>query len=274
MNIENILPTLTEFATTYGIKVIGAILVLVIGRIIANIIRGLVKRINTKAQTDPTVAGFLQNMAYYLVMTFVVLAALGSFGVQTASIVAVLGAAGFAVGFAMQGSLANFAAGVMLLVFRPYRLGDFVEAGGATGTVNEISLFTTILNTPDNVRVMVPNGKIFGDTIRNISAEPTRRVDMVVGIGYGSDITKAIKYIGDVLAGDSRILNSPAPQIAVSELADSSVNIVVRPWVKKEDYWNVKFRFNREIKETFDREGIEIPFPQTVIHQAAMAAEA
>ncbi len=269
MNLENILPTLTEFATTYGLKVVGAIVVLIVGRIVANILRSLVRRINGKAKTDPTVGGFLENMTYYLVMTFTVLAALGNFGVQTASIVAVLGAAGFAVGFAMQGSLANFAAGVMLLVFRPYRLGDFVEAGGATGTVKEMSLFTTIINTPDNVRIMVPNGKIFGDTIKNITAEDTRRVDMVVGIGYGSDIKQAIACINKVLGEDTRVLDAPAAQVAVAELADSSVNLVVRPWVKKEDYWAVKFDFTRRIKEAFDQEGIEIPFPQTVIHQAA-----
>ncbi len=273
MNFENILPTLIEFATTYGIKVVGAIVVMIVGRIVANLVRGIVRRVNNKGQTDPTVGGFLEKMAFYLVMTFTVLAALGNFGVQTASIVAVLGAAGFAVGFAMQGSLSNFAAGIMLLIFRPYRLGDFVEAGGATGTVKDISLFTTVINTPDNVRIMVPNGIIFGDTIKNISAEDTRRIDMVVSIGYGSDISKAIATISVVIESDSRVLAEPTPQIEVAELADCSVNLVVRPWVKKEDYWAVKFRFTRQIKEALDREGIEIPFPQTVVHQAAMAAE-
>lgn len=272
MNLENILPTLMDFATTYGLKVIGAIVVLIVGRIVANILRGLVRRINRKAKTDPTVGGFLENMAYYLVMTFTVLAALGNFGVETASIVAVLGAAGFAVGFAMQGSLANFAAGVMLLIFRPYRLGDLVEVGGKTGIVKEMTLFTTVLNTLDNVRVIVPNGKIFGDTIQNITAEETRRVDMVIGIGYSSDIATATACIQDILKSDMRVLADPAPQIAVAELADSSVNLIVRPWCKTADYWDVKFDCTRRIKEEFDRIGIEIPFPQTVIHQAAMKA--
>jgi len=273
MNLENILPKLVTFATTYGLKVIGAIVVLIVGRIVANVLRSLVRRINGKAKTDPTVGGFLENMAYYLVMTFTVLAALGNFGVQTASIVAVLGAAGFAVGFAMQGSLANFAAGVMLLIFRPYRLGDLVVVGGMTGIVKEITLFTTVITTLDNVRVIVPNGKIFGDTIQNITAEKTRRVDMVVGIGYGSDMTKATACIQKVLAADTRVLTDPAPQVAVAELADSSVNFVVRPWCNTADYWDVKFDFTRRIKEEFDREGIEIPFPQTVIHQAAATAQ-
>ncbi len=274
MNLENIMTNLTEFATTYGLKVIGAILVLIIGRIVANVARGIVRRLNEKSKTDPTVGNFLQNMVYYLVMTFAVLAALGNFGVETASIVAVLGAAGFAIGFAMQGSLANFAAGVMLLIFRPFRLGDFVEAGGATGTVKDMSLFTTVINTPDNRRIIVPNGKIFGDTITNVSAEDTRRVDMMVGIGYGSDIEKAKQTILQVLSGYGEVLTDPGVQVEVAELADCSVNLVVRPWVKKADYWTVNFRFQRDIKEAFDHEGIEIPFPQTVIHQAAMAAEA
>lgn len=273
MDFSDIVPTLVDFATTYGLKVVGAIVVLIVGRIVANVLRSVVRRINGKAKTDPTVGAFLENMVYYLVMTFTVLAALGNFGVETASIVAVLGAAGFAVGFAMQGSLANFAAGVMLLIFRPYRLGDMIEVGGKTGVVKDMTLFTTVLNTPDNVRVIVPNGKIFGDTIQNITAEETRRVDMVVGIGYGSDIGKATAIIRKVLAADSRVLNDPEPQVAVAELADSSVNLVVRPWCRTADYWGVKFDFTEQIKEEFDREGIEIPFPQTVIHQAAMAAE-
>jgi small conductance mechanosensitive channel len=273
MDMENIIPTLTTFATTYGLKIIGAILVLIVGRIIANIVRNVIGRITKKSGTDPAVASFLQSLGFFLIMTFTFLAALGSFGIETASMVAVLGAAGFAVGFAMQGSLANFAAGVMLLVFRPYNIGDFVEAGGAAGTVKQMNLFTTVMNTPDNIRVMVPNGKIFGDTIKNVSAEDLRRVDMVVGIGYGSDIAKAKQIMADLLTADSRVLADPALQIAVAELADCSVNLVVRPWVKKEDYWGLKFDFTQQVKEAFDKNGIEIPFPQTVVHQATMAAE-
>ena len=200
------------------------------------------------------------------------MSALGNFGVETASLVAVLGAAGFAVGFALQGSLSNFAAGVMLLVFRPFRIGDFVDAAGVSGVVRELRLFTTVLTTPDNIRVIVPNGKIFGDTIKNFTAEDLRRVDMVVGIGYGSPIDKAKRLMAELLAADPRVLKDPAPQIAVAELADSSVNLVVRPWCKKEDYWDLKFDFTHKVKESFDAQGIEIPFPQHVVHQAVAKA--
>ncbi|MCP4291137.1 MAG: mechanosensitive ion channel [bacterium] len=274
MNIDNILNTMGEILPVYGLKILGAIVVLIVGRIIAGLVRTLIRKINTRTGVDSTVGNFLENLGYYLVMTFTILGAMGNFGVQTASIVAVLGATGFAIGFAMQGSLANFAAGVMLLVFRPYRLGDFVEAGGATGTVKNMTLFTTVINTPDNIRIIVPNGKIFGDTIKNISAESTRRVDMVVGIGYGSSIPAAKEIISRLLISDSRVLKDPAPQIEVAELADCSVNLVVRPWVNKEDYWAVKFSFTQKVKEALDHAGIEIPFPQTVVHQAtAKSAE-
>ena len=197
---------------------------------------------------------------------FAVLAALAKFGIQTASFVAILGAAGFAVGFALQGSLANFAAGVLILVLRPFRVGDFIDAAGVAGNVKEIQLFTTIIATPDNIKIMVPNGKIFGDVIKNITGYDTRRIDLVIGIGYSSDIQKAYDVMMSLIKGDSRILADPAPQIAVSELADSSVNFVVRPWVNRGDYWDVKFDLTRKIKEEFDKNDIEIPFPQRVVH--------
>ena len=254
------------FITTYGIQVIGAIIILILGRIAAGIGRTLVKRFLGKAGTDPSIISFAGSLTYVLILTFTVLAALAKFGIQTASFVAILGAAGFAVGFALQGSLANFAAGVLILVLRPYRVGDVIEGGGVIGSVKEIQLFTTVLSTPDNIKIMVPNGKIFGDTIKNITAYDTRRVDMVMGIGYSSDIQKAWDVMADIMKADERILPDPAPQIAVSELADSSVNLVVRPWVKKEDYWGVKFDLTRKFKEAFDEAGIEIPFPQRVVH--------
>ena len=183
-----------------------------------------------------------------------------------ASFIAILGAAGFAVGFALQGSLANFAAGVLILALRPFKTGDYIMGAGEAGTVKEISLFTTVLSTPDNIKIMVPNGKLFGDVIKNISAYDTRRVDFVVGIGYGSDIQKAYDVIMGLIKEDSRILPEPAPQVAVSELADSSVNFVIRPWVKSSDYWPLKFDMTRKIKEAFDANGIEIPFPQRTVH--------
>ncbi len=254
------------FITTYGIKIIGAIIILILGRIVAGIGRNVVSRILEKSKTDQAIVSFVGNLIYFLILIFAVLAALAKFGIQTASFVAILGAAGFAVGFALQGSLANFAAGVLILVLRPYKIGDIIDSAGVTGTVKEIQLFTTVLATPDNIKIMVPNGKIFGDVIKNITGYDTRRIDLVIGIGYTSDIQKAYDVMMGLIKEDNRILSDPAPQIAVSELADSSVNFVVRPWVKKEDYWAVKFDLTRNIKEAFDKEGIEIPFPQRVVH--------
>jgi len=270
--MENALDTLVFFATTYGLKIVGAILVLIIGRIVAGSVRRGIRRALRRTETDEAIISFTGSLAFYLIQVFAVLAALRNFGVETASLVAVLGAAGFAVGFALQGSLANFAAGVMLLVFRPYRIGDFVEAGGTAGTVRDMGLFTTVMTTPDNIRVMVPNGKIFGDTIKNVSAEDIRRVDMVVGISYGAALPRAREVLLEVVKADSRVLDDPEPQIAVAELADSSVNLVVRPWVKKDDYWAVKFDLTHAIKEACDREGIEIPFPQRVVHNIAVSS--
>jgi small conductance mechanosensitive channel len=257
------------FVTTYGIKIVGAIVILILGRIAAGIGRSIVGRVLGKAKTDPAIISFVRHLTYILILVFAVLAALAKFGIQTASFVAVLGAAGFAVGFALQGSLANFAAGVLILVLRPFKLGDYIMGAGQAGTVKAISLFTTELSTPDNVKILVPNGKLFGDVITNWSVYDTRRVDLVVGIGYDSDIQKAYEVIDGLIKDDNRILTDPAPQIAVSELADSSVNFVVRPWVNRADYWNAKFDLTRKIKEAFDANGIEIPFPQRVVHMVS-----
>jgi len=254
------------FLTTYGMQVIGAIIILILGRIAAGIGRKLIKRLLIKAKTDKAVISFVSNLTYLLILTFAVLAALAKFGIQTASFVAILGAAGFAVGFALQGSLANFAAGVLILVLRPFRTGDYIEGAGTARTVKDIELFNTILATPDNIKIMVPNGKLFGNVIKNMSAYDTRRIDLVVGIGYGSPIGKAVGVLEELIRKETRILSDPAAQIAVSELADSSVNLVVRPWVKKEDYWGVRWDLTRAIKESFDEHGIEIPFPQRVVH--------
>jgi small conductance mechanosensitive channel len=262
---------LMVFVTMYGLKIIGAILILIIGRIAAGIGGKVVTKALEKSKTDPAVTSFVRSLTYFLILTFAVLAALAKFGIQTASFVAILGAAGFAIGFALQGSLANFAAGVLILVLRPFKIGDYIDSAGVAGTVKDIQLFTTVLATPDNIKILVPNGKIFGDVIKNISAYDTRRVDLVIGIGYTSDIQKAYDIMMNLVKEDSRILSDPATQIAVSELADSCVNFVLRPWVKKEDYWNVKFDLTRKIKETFDENGIEIPFPQQVVHMISQA---
>jgi small conductance mechanosensitive channel len=263
---------ITFLVTTYGINVIGAVVILVLGRILAGIGKKLARRLLEKGRVDPTVVGFVSGLAYFLILTLAVLAALAKFGIQTASFVAVLGAVGFAVGFALQGSLANFAAGVLILVLRPFKVGDYIEGAGTAGTVKEIQLFTTVLATPDNVKIMVPNSKLFGDTVKNYSAFDTRRIDLVVSIGYGSDIQKAHEIMHGLIKEDSRILAEPEPQIAVSELADSSVNFVVRPWVKGVDYWGARFDLTRKIKESFDANGIEIPFPQRVVHMVTEPA--
>jgi small conductance mechanosensitive channel len=266
--MEKITDQLIVFATTYGLRIVGAILILILGRFFAGMSRKIARRMAKKSNLDDAVASFLSSLIYFLVIAFAVIAALAKFGMQTASFVAVLGAAGFAVGFALQGSLSNFAAGVMILVFRPFKVGDIIEAAGILGKVQDIHLFNTILATLDNVKIIVPNGKIYGDVIKNISAYDTRRVDLVFGIGYSSSIPKAYDVIRNILKEDSRILPEPETQIAVSELADSSVNFVVRPWVKSEDYWTVRFDLTRQVKEAFDAQGIEIPFPQRVVHMA------
>jgi small conductance mechanosensitive channel len=265
--MENVTQTLLDFATTYGLKVVAAILILIVGRIVAGWARKLVVRLMKKSEVDQAIQGFVRGLVYYLIIIFTWIAVLNKFGVETASLVAVLGMAGFAVGFALQGSLSNFAAGIMLLVFRPFKIGDYVDIAGTSGSVTDLQLFVTIMNTPDNIRIIVPNGQVFGSIIKNYSAEDTRRVDFVVGIGYGSDMKKAEQVMRDIVTADSRVLKDPEPQIAVAELADSSVNFVLRPWVKKEDYWAVKFDVTEKIKERFDAEGIEIPFPQMVMHK-------
>jgi small conductance mechanosensitive channel len=264
--MEAAVEEIMEVVARYGLQVIGAILILILGRIGAGLARRLARRALGKASVDPTITGFVAQFAYIFVMVVAVLASLAKFGVQTTSFVAVLGAAGFAIGLALQGSLSHFAAGVMLLIFRPLRVGDFVEAGGVSGTIKEIRLFTTIMSTPDNVHMVVPNSKIFNDTIKNFSINDTRRVDLTVGIGYRDSIDRAMEVLLEVMRADDRIIREPAPQIVVTELADSSVNLLVRCWTKRTDFWPVKCDLTKNIKENFDLQGIEIPFPQRVVN--------
>ena len=260
------LETLQEVVTTWGIKAIGAIVVLILGLIAAKWIRASLRSALAKRNVDETLVPFLASMVYYLVLAFVLIAVLGMFGIEATSLVAVLGAAGLAVGLAMQGTLSNFAAGVMLLIFRPFKVGDFVDAGGIAGSVVEIAIFSTTLHSPDNVRITVPNGSIYGAVTKNFSANDTRRNDMTIGIGYGDDIGKAIEILQRCIDEDERVLKDPAPVIAVSELGDSSVNLVVRPWCKKEDYWGLRFDLTRKMKEEIEAAGCSIPFPQTDVH--------
>ncbi len=263
--MEAIVEDVIEVVTVYGLQIIGAILILIFGRIGAGIARKVVRRALGKADVDPTITGFVGQFAYIIVLAVAVLASLAKFGVQTTSFVAVLAAAGFAVGFALQGSLSHFAAGVLLLLFRPLRVGDFVEAGGVSGTIKEIRLFNTIMSSPDNVHMVVPNSKIFNDTIKNYSVNDTRRIDMTIGIGYSDSIDRAMEVLMEVMRADNRIIQEPSPQIVVTELADSSVNLLLRCWTRRAEFWPVKTDLTKNIKENFDLQGIEIPFPQQVV---------
>jgi len=263
---EAMMQTLSGLISTWGLRVIGALAVLIIGWMAAKAIRNSLRKALKRSSLDDTLIPFLSSLVYYLVLTFVVLAVLRLFGLETTSLIAVLGAAGLAVGLALQGTLSNFAAGVMLLVFRPFSVGDFVEAGGTAGTVQKILIFSTTLHTPDNVCIIVPNSAIYGSVVKNYSTNDTRRNDMVIGIGYGDDIGLAVETIKRVLGEDSRVLKDPEPVIAVSELADSSVNLVVRPWCSKDDYWGLRFDLNRKLKEQLEAAGCNIPFPQTDVH--------
>jgi len=219
-----------------------------------------------KGDVDVTLVSFAGNLIYVALLAFVIIAALGQLGIQTTSFIAILGAAGLAVGLALQGSLANFAAGVLMVIFRPFQVGDFIEGAGVAGTVEEIQIFTTQLKTPDNKTIIIPNAKMTEGNITNYSNKGTRRVDLIFGIGYGDDIDKARNLIQDELSREKRILPEPAPQIVVVELAESSVNFAVRPWVNAGDYWNVYFDLTENVKKRFDAEGITIPFPQRDIH--------
>lgn len=264
--MEDILQKIYEYLATYGLKIVAAVVIFVVGRLVAKLIAGLVGKAMVKAKVDKTLANFVQNLCYVALLVFIIIAAMAKLGIQTASFIAIVGAAGLAIGLALQGSLANFASGVLMLMFKPIKVGDFVEVGGAKGTVQEVQIFNTILNSPDNVRIIVPNAQVTGSNIMNYTVNGTRRVDLVVGVSYDDDLKEARKVIETVLSSDERILKEPAPTVAVSELADSSVNFVVRPWVKAVDYWDVYFDMTGSIKVALDLQGITIPYPQQDIH--------
>ena len=235
---------------------------------VAGIIVSLVEKLLAKAKMEEILINFISSIVSAVLTLFIIVAALDRLGVDTTSLIALMGAAGLVVGLALQGSLQNFAAGVMLIIFRPFKAGDYVDAGGTSGTVETIKIFNTVLKTPDNREVIVPNGAIYGGTITNFSARATRRIDMVFGIGYGDDIRKAKEVIKAILESDERILKDPEPLIAVGELGDNSVNFNVRPWVNSGDYWPVKFDLNERIKLAFDENGISIPYPQMDVNMA------
>lgn len=250
----------------YGVKILGALIVLMVGMWVAKLIKKGVVRLMEKKGVDATLIAFVASLLYMALQIFVIVAALEKLNIKTTSFIAILGAAGLAIGLALQGSLANFAAGVLMIIFKPFKVGDVIDAGGSVGSVLEIGIFSTIMKSPDNKKLIVPNAKVTGGTITNINTFGTRRVDLIAGIGYGDDIDKAKAVLEGIIAADERILKDPAPTIAVVELADSSVNFVVRPWVKSADYWGVHFDTTETIKKKFDEEGISIPFPQRDVH--------
>lgn len=266
MNLDETLQKLTDAVVVYGMEVLAAVCILIVGRWGANVLRSLVHKILTRREVEGTVVSFVSNLTFIAVMTFVVLAAVSKLGVQTTSFVAVIGAAGLAIGLAFQASLSNFASGFLLVLFRPFKKGDFIEGAGTAGVVEEIQIFTTRLVTPDNKLIIIPNSKLMGDNIVNYSALGTRRVDFKFGVSYGDDLKKVKQVLQRIVDGEKRALKEPAPMIAVSELADSSVNLIVRLWVKSGDYWSVYFDTVEKVKLTFDAEGISIPFPQRDIH--------
>ena len=255
-----------ELLTVFGVKILAALAVFIIGRWIVKYLGNLTRKVMEKRDVDPTLTKFVANLTYMALLTFVILAALGMLGIQTTSFIAVLGAAGLAIGLALQGSLSNFAAGILMIIFRPFKVGDFIEGAGVAGTVEEIQIFTTQLATPDNKTIIIPNAKLTADNIINYSAKGTRRADMVFGIGYADDIDKAREIILEILSNDERVLKDPPLQVAVSELADSSVNFVARAWVDAGDYWGVVFDATEAVKKRFDAENISIPFPQRDVH--------
>lgn len=264
--VQNIFTKILELLAFYGLKIVAAVFVFIVGRWAARLASNILRKVMTKSEVDATIVSFAVNLIYFALLTFVVIAALAQLGIQTTSFIAIIGAAGLAIGLALQGSLANFAAGFLMIVFRPFKVGDYIDAAGVTGSVEEIQIFTTKLKTPDNKMIIVPNAKLTSDNITNFTTTGTRRVDFVFGIGYADDIDGAKSIISELLEKDGRVLKDPPPTIGVLELADSSVNIAVRPWVNSADYWGLYFDITESVKKRFDAEGISIPFPQRDVH--------
>ena len=262
----NIWNQLSELLSSFGISLFIALSILIIGRQVVKILIKVISTALERSNTEDTVRIFVTNLLNTLLMIVVFIAAINQLGIQTTSIIAVLGAAGLAIGLALQGSLSNFAAGILIVIYRPYKVGDYIQADNHLGTVDDIQIFSTVLKTPDNKLVIVPNGSIMNGSIVNFSNQDKRRVDIIASCSYEDDIDKVKSVLADILSKDERILNEPKPRIAVSELADSSVNFIVRPWVKNSDYIDVYYSLLEEIKKRFDQEGIAIPYPQTDVH--------
>jgi len=257
---------LNNILIPWGIKIIVALAIFYIGRMVIGAIVKIVGKVMRGQEVDEMLVRFVCSIVRWVLLLFVIIAALSQLGIDTTSLIALLGAAGLAIGLSLQGSVSNFASGVMIIVFRPFTKGDFVEAGGATGVIDSITIFTTTMTTPDNKEIIIPNSSVLGGNITNYSARPTRRVDMVFGISYDDDIHKAKALLEEIIAADSRVLADPAPVIVVGELADSSVNFLVRPWVNAADYWGLYWDTTEAVKLRFDEAGLSIPYPQMDLH--------
>jgi|TARA_R110002096_G_scaffold379_5_gene2304 small conductance mechanosensitive channel len=259
--------------SVYGLKVIAALAIFFIGKVIAKTVKSTISKAMIKAKSDPILISFSSNMVYVALLAFIVVAALGQLGIQTTSFIAIVGAAGLAVALALQGSLSNFAAGVLMIIFRPFKQGDFIEGAGVAGIVEAVHIFNTVMRTGDNKTIIIPNSGLMNGNIINYTTKPTRRIDLIYGIGYDDDLKKAKAVLEDILQSDERILKDPAPLVAVHALADSSVNFAVRPWVNSADYWAVTFDLNERVKLRFNAEGISIPFPQRDVHLHTVSTE-
>lgn len=264
--LENLITTYWPLAFDFAIKLLVAIVIFVVGKFIAARVRALVGKGLQLRNVDPTVENFVANVTYYLLLMLVIVIVLSQLGVQTASLVAVLGAMGLAVGLALQGSLSNFASGVLLIVLRPCKIGDFVEAGGEAGTITAIDILATTMTTPDNKVIVVPNSQIMNRSIVNYSAMDTRRVDLLIGVAYDTDLALAKETLKALCAEDERIHKDPEVLVGVKELADSSINFLVRFWVDRPEFWNVQYDLQQKIVDTFREKGVEIPFPQVDVH--------
>lgn len=264
MDLENLLAKLTDFGTEYGIKIIAAILIWVVGSWVIKRIMGLTKKVMMKRDYDESLQKFLLNLIGWGLKVLLIIVILSKLGIETTSFAAILAAAGLAIGLALQGSLANFAGGVLLMIFKPIKIGDLIEAQGELGVVKEIEIFTTKLLSPDNKEIIIPNGTLSNGNITNYTTEGKLRVDLTFGVGYDSDIKETSEVLMKVLTAQDKVLSAPAPTVNVSELADSSVNFAVRPWCKPEHYWDVYFQTTKDVKIALDAAGIEIPYPHAV----------
>jgi len=274
MNIDlnELLNTFVQNAGAYSVRILAALAILVLGRWLAGVLTRGLARVMEKREVDVALRGFVTSLIYWVLIAFIVVAAMSKLGIETTSFVAMLGAAGLAIGLAIQGSLSNFASGVLIIMFRPFRIGDYVEAAGTAGVVKEITILTTVMATPDNKKIIVPNSAVMAGTITNYSANDTRRLDLVFGVSYDDDVRKVQRVLEEIIAAEPRCLKDPTPTIGVLAHADSSINFAVRPWVNKADYWAVFFDLNKTVKLRFDEEGITIPFPQRDVHLFPAAA--